>query len=352
MAFGRVGALGAGFSRLGAGGHVSAAAVGGGALLAGEANGWAVDFTHPVNTQRVAKKTAGAIVYSGTSFFTSSGTSSKWVYDINGTLVNIPAGTLPLDYDPVTHAARGLLCEPAATNLIIQSAAPATQGVTVTATAHTLSIFGTGTLTLTGASTAGPLVGTGASNRVSLTFTPTAGTLTLTKTGTVTNAQLETGTVATSYIPTLAATVTRAVDAYNATAASIGYSATAGSWWAETYLLEGSVDRQIIGQDTSNFPLYHNSGAFELYSGTLLYILATTLNTTDRAMSAFQSGDRAITYAGLTPVTDAGATTNLLNPTTVYFGSGAGNPSMLGWLRKARYLPRRPSNAQMQTMTT
>ena len=120
---------------------------------------------------------------------------------------------LAVDYDPVTHAAKGLLCEPAATNLVIQSAAPATQGVTVTAAAHTLSFFGTGTLTLTGTSTAGPLVGTGANNRVSLTFTPTAGTLTLTKSGTVTQAQLETGTVATSYIPTLAATVTRAADA-------------------------------------------------------------------------------------------------------------------------------------------
>jgi hypothetical protein len=75
----------------------------------------------------------------------------------------------------------------------------ATQSVTVTAAAHTLSFTGTGTVTLTGASTAGPLVGTGAGNRVNLTFTPTAGSLTLTVVGSVTFAQLELGSTATAY---------------------------------------------------------------------------------------------------------------------------------------------------------
>ena len=74
-----------------------------------------------------------------------------------------------------------------------------TQSVTVTAVAHTLAFTGTGTVTLSGASTAGPLVGTGASNRVTLTFTPTAGSLTLTVSGSVTLAQLELGSTATAY---------------------------------------------------------------------------------------------------------------------------------------------------------
>lgn len=75
----------------------------------------------------------------------------------------------------------------------------ATQSVTVTAAERTLSFTGTGTVTLTGASTAGPLVGTGAGDRVSLTFTPSAGSLTLTVSGTVTDAQLELGSAATNY---------------------------------------------------------------------------------------------------------------------------------------------------------
>jgi hypothetical protein len=84
-------------------------------------------------------------------------------------------------------------------NMLAASDALSTQSVTVTAIAHTLAFTGTGTITLSGTSTAGPLVGTGASNRVSLTFTPTAGTLTLTVSGSVTLAQLETGSTATTY---------------------------------------------------------------------------------------------------------------------------------------------------------
>lgn len=78
-------------------------------------------------------------------------------------------------------------------NMLLNTDTLATQSVTVTAVAHTLSFYGTGTITLSGASTAGPLVGTGASDRVSLTFTPSAGSLTLTVSGSVTQAQLVLG---------------------------------------------------------------------------------------------------------------------------------------------------------------
>ena len=79
-------------------------------------------------------------------------------------------------------------------NLLTGSAALATQSVDTAAIPYTLKHTGTGTITLSGTSTAGPLVGPG-----TLTFTPTAGTLTLTVTGSVTEAQLETGSVATRY---------------------------------------------------------------------------------------------------------------------------------------------------------
>jgi len=84
-------------------------------------------------------------------------------------------------------------------NILVGTATLATQIRVVTAAQHTLSFQGTGTVTLTGASTAGPLVGTGATDTVSLTFTPTAGNLTLTVSGSVTLAQLELGAVRTGY---------------------------------------------------------------------------------------------------------------------------------------------------------
>jgi len=79
----------------------------------------------------------------------------------------------------------------ALTNIIFPSNNTTTQTTpALTAAPYTLSFFGTGTVTLSGASTAGPLVGTGASNRVVLVFTPTAAALTLTVSGTITNAGL------------------------------------------------------------------------------------------------------------------------------------------------------------------
>jgi hypothetical protein len=84
-------------------------------------------------------------------------------------------------------------------NLLTGTDSLSTQSRTVAAVQHTLSFRGTGTVTLSGASTAGPLVGTGAGDLVSLTFTPSAGTLTLTVSGSVTEAQLEVGAARSAY---------------------------------------------------------------------------------------------------------------------------------------------------------
>lgn len=108
-------------------------------------------------------------------------------------------------------------------NLLLATDTLATQSLTVAAVAHTLAFTGTGTVTLTGASIAGPLIGTGASNRVSLTFTPTAASLTLTVVGSVTLAQLELGSTATAY-----QRVTTQYDVTEAGVASTSYLAFDG----------------------------------------------------------------------------------------------------------------------------
>ncbi len=89
-------------------------------------------------------------------------------------------------------------------NMLLNSATLSTQSVAVAASPYTLSFTGTGTVTKSGTAT-GALVGTGATDRVTQTFTPTAGTLTLTVTGSVTSAQLQLGSTATTYIPTTSA---------------------------------------------------------------------------------------------------------------------------------------------------
>lgn len=110
-----------------------------------------------------------------------------------------------LTWDPVTLSPLGLLVEGQAANEIgshsLASPQMVTQTITVTAAQRTLSFYGTGTVTLSGAHSA-TVVGTGAyPSRRTLTFTPSAGSLTLTVSGTVQFPQQETGSVATSYIP-------------------------------------------------------------------------------------------------------------------------------------------------------
>ena len=107
-----------------------------------------------------------------------------------GKIRNISVKQLPGNHAfQATSASRPVLS--ARKNWLLATETLSTQNVTVLAGQMVLSFYGTGTVTLSGTSTAGPLVGTGVANRVSLTFTPTAGTLTLTVSGSVTQAQLE-----------------------------------------------------------------------------------------------------------------------------------------------------------------
>jgi len=145
---------------------------------------------------------------------------------IESVAINVPR----LDY--TLGSCPSILIEPLRTNLVFPSATLTTQTRTVTAVANTLSFYGTGTIVLTGVHTA-TLTGTGANDRVSLTFTPTAGSLILTVTGTVTNAQLEAGSNATSYIPTTTATVTRNADVISKTGISSLIGQTEGTIFVE-----------------------------------------------------------------------------------------------------------------------
>lgn len=147
------------------------------------------------------------------------------------------------------------LLEPQRTNLVFPSATATTQSRTVTAVAHTLSFWGTGSVVLSGAFS-GTLNGTGANNRVTLTFTPTAGSLTLTVSGSVTNWQLETGSYATTLIDTTTASATRLPDTFtrNNIYTNGVISSSGGTWYVElknnvVYVRDGQM-RLGIG-DTS-----------------------------------------------------------------------------------------------------
>lgn len=122
------------------------------------------------------------------------------------------------DFDPVTHACRGLLIEQQSTNLLLNSAALSSQMVTLSsAYNYVLSFYGTGTVTISGAASS-VVVGVGA--YPARKVFPISGNddILLTVTGTVSYANLEqlpsqfTDASATSYIPTSTATSTRSAD--------------------------------------------------------------------------------------------------------------------------------------------
>ena len=194
--------------------------------------------------------------YSGTSLITFTRASTGTYVGSDGLVKTATTNEARFDHNPTTGESLGLLVEDARTNLLLNSATLSTQSVTVAAVANTLSFYGTGTVTLTGVSTAGPLVGTGVNNRVSLTFTPTAGVLVVTVSGSVTNAQLEAGAFATSYIPTTSATVTRAADVASITGSNFSswYNQTEGTIFANYAERAFSVTHQVatVSNGTAN----------------------------------------------------------------------------------------------------
>ena len=167
--------------------------------------------------------------------FTRTGNTAT-VINSSGVIAAINADLPRFDYDPTTLVCKGLLIEEARTNALLNSLIDgtdlATQLVTVTAAARTLSFYGTGTVVLSGAHSA-TVVGAGAyPTRTTLTFTPIAGVLTLTVTGTVQFAQLELGAFATSFIPTDGTTKTRNADVATMTGTNFSswYNASAGTF--------------------------------------------------------------------------------------------------------------------------
>ena len=140
----------------------------------------------------------------------------------------------------------GWLNEPARTNLFLNSAAPVTQNITTTAQAYTVSVIGSGTITVSG--TAAGV----ATEAAPLTVTAAAGTLTCTVAGTLTHGQVEAGAFKTSPITTTIAAVTRPATVYTRPTAGVLRSNDFGIW--------GRVVPSAAGQlAMSLFSLYVDS---------------------------------------------------------------------------------------------
>jgi hypothetical protein len=293
--------------------------------------------------------------------------SSATFIDSAGTLQTAAVDVPRFDHNPTTGESLGLLVEEQRTNLLLNSGTLSTQSATVTAVAHTLHFTGTGTITLTGASTAGPLVGTGTgeANRVSLTFTPTAGSLTLTVSGTVTNAQLEPGAFRTSHIATAGATATRAADVASITGSAFS------SWYRQD---EGTVFVDVVSAPNNTIvqltaDISDALGTERIFTrrtsgGSLAFAVADGgVVQADVFAGPVISGGARCATAGSYRLNSINSATNgqigtedttatIPTPDRMFIGQTfASTQQANGTIRRITYWPQRLSNSTLQTIT-
>jgi hypothetical protein len=276
-----------------------------------------------------------------------------------GSYRNADGTTTQFSSGQLRRGDRGVLIEGARTNLFLNSATGATQSVTVAAAAHTLSFEGTGTVTLSGVSTAGPLVGTGALNRVSLTFTPTAGSLTLTITGTVERVNLEAGAFASSWIPTAGSSVARSADVLTYTA---GVTYPLGLW-AEFERAVDTGEQEIILQTDTGANAQRaiinvavNDAARAQMLGGANSGSATTGSIAVGAISKVAGrillNDCNVAINGTAGTADTTADYPT-NPTLLRIGTSVGGViSLFGYIRRIAAFNFAPIDAQLQSMTS
>jgi hypothetical protein len=290
--------------------------------------------------------------------------------DSNGLIQTAAINAPRFDYDPVTLAPKGLLIEELRTNLLLNSTidgAPlSTQSVNVVATAYTISFYGSGTITLTGASVA-TVTGTGVyPNRRTLTFTPIAGILVCTVTGSVQYAQLEAGSFATSYIPTAASVASRGTDVASMTGtnfsswynASEGTLVVSGDWFglsSDDYwaAIDSGSSTNAIGLVVSSGSA--NNVAVIRSGGSLVAAMSlgvVTANVVYKMAVAYKINNFAACRNGGTVATDtAGAVP--ISPTQLAIGDGFDTGNTLnGHVRSIAYYNTRLPNATLQALTT
>jgi hypothetical protein len=300
----------------------------------------------------------------GASLVTFTRASSGTFVDSAGVLQTAATDAPRFDHNPTTGESLGLLVEEQRTNLVLNSATLSTQSVTVAAAANTLSFYGTGTVTLTGVSTAGPLVGTGTNDRVSLTFTPIVGVLILTVSGSVTNAQLEAGAFPTSYIPTTTAAVTRSADVCSITGSAFS------SWYRQD---EGTMFADINTAPVANiaqavFDLSEGAGLERIFqrrnTGGFVVTAITDNNVVQgdfgsvfipasgRARSglAYRLNNFEAAVNGSSSGTDTSATIPTLD--RIHIGQNFASGQVAnGTIRRLTFWPQRLSNASLQAIT-
>jgi hypothetical protein len=293
--------------------------------------------------------------------FTRSGNTAT-VTDATGVIVGINADLPRFDFNPSTLACQGLLIEEARTNLLLNSlidgTSLATQTVTVTAAAHTLSFYGTGDVVLSGVASA-TVSGTGAyPSRKTYTFTPTAGSLTLTVTGTVQFANLELGAFATSFIPTDGTTKTRNVDVATITGANFTnfWNNSEGAFsifWTQYFLKTTGFPFVFEAQGSLRSPQTTNGVRYYgQTSGNTFALSGVTTTSQNGVCVAYKTNENEIISSKGSAILTNNAAFTGAAPTQFSIGcDAAGTNQISGHFQKVLYWPQKLTNAELQAFS-
>ena len=314
------------------------------------AKGSTLDLDFINNRSRVAGVYGTALAAATT---TRSTTSTYW--DSAGVLQTAAINEPIFEYDPILRRPLGLRILGQSRNEYTNSATLSTQSVAVTEQPYTISFVGTGTIALSGVSTAGPLVGIDDNTRVSLTFTPTSGTLVSTVSGTVSNAQLQAGNIFDSYIPTGASAETRAADVISFSGAYFS------SWYNQaggTLIVTGmysDVSRtglRLICLDTgaASPGIRISGGAFQILNaaGAVQANLnpASISSMAPFTLAAGYSEDDVAAAGGGVLLVDSSASIPVVD--RMFLLSSSVLPSQGGYIQRITYFPQRLPNNILQ----
>jgi hypothetical protein len=397
-------------------GTINTPVAGSSATISSVGNGWyRVTLTRTGNIGSSINGFTGPYASSGSAHFWGAQLSvGPYALDYTPTTSAAVYGPR-FDYDPVTLAARGLLIEEQRTNQALYSAqfdnaTWSKSGISVTAnsvvspdgtvTASTITATtANGDIYLATGGTAGTYTasvyvrrktGTGQLQWVTLDGGRTNVTQTISSTswtrinypstGTLTNnyfglrivvsgdefyvwgAQLEAGSFATSYIPTVASSVTRSADVASVNTLSPWYNATTGTLYTEFDSIgfrsnnneiarfnNGTVSNQM-GIAATGTP----APTFEVTSGGVDQAAITgsaiSANTTYKAAASFAANSFAFSFGGSLVGTDTSGTVPTVSALTLMNRSDNAR-AMNGHLRRLAFYPRSLTTAEMNALT-